>query len=115
MIVCCIGTEYLSAYTAAFNPSDMSAVFHLSLLGRHLDKFVRSFQFKFVLLFSTFAVYVRYFLGHVPLDFHPPDPAVIPDVKEDRLFVDSKINREPINPPSFILKTTLKMLYLVGG
>jgi hypothetical protein len=93
----------------------MPAAFHPVLLSRHLDKFVRSFKFYFVLLLSAFAVYIRYFLGHVSLDFHPSDPAVVPDVKEDRLFVDSKINREPINPPPFILKTTLKMLYLVGG
>lgn len=93
----------------------MPAAFHPVLLGRHLDKFVRSFQLELVLLLSSFAVYVRDFLRHVSEDFYPSDPAVVPDVKEDRPLVDSKINREPINPPSFILKATLKMLYLFGG
>lgn len=92
----------------------MPATFRLVLLGRHLDKFVRSLELELVLLLSSSSVYFRNLLWHVIQDFHSPNPAVISDMKEDRPLVNSEVHREPVNPPPLVLKTMLKMLYLLG-
>jgi hypothetical protein len=91
----------------------MSAIIYPVLLVGSFDVIVGAPELILVFLLSSQPINFSNLFWHVSEDFHPPDPAIEANVKDDRAAVDFEEYREPIKPPALIFEKLLQFLNLL--